>query len=106
MFDFKQFISDEKSSFDFPSQKLVLGQRLKQIRKDKNLSMEKIVELYPITRPTITKLEKGEGTINSLLIYLTAIGESTQFFDSFFANYRSQKEFIKNIDPKFRNEFK
>lgn len=74
---------------DLNESKALIGQRLKKIRKARRLTMVNIANSFPINRETIARLENGDGTLNSFVIYLNALGELENFLDSFFLDYIS-----------------
>lgn len=78
--------------------KLLVGERLKTIRKSNDLQMVDIEKEFDITRQTINNLEKGEGNLNSFFIYLRALGVMDDFLDSFFKDYQSRAERLKLFD--------
>jgi transcriptional regulator with XRE-family HTH domain len=91
--DFFQFIK-QKEALSLQEAKVAFGARLKRLRKSKSMTAVRMSKEFDISRPAIARLEKGEGTLNSLLIYLFALGEAEKFVDDFYADVYSRKEFF------------
>lgn len=72
--------------------KILLGERLKAVRLARGLQMTDIENQYPISRQAIARLEKGDGTLNSLMIYMHALDVTEQFFEGFFKYYKSPEQ--------------
>lgn len=72
--------------------KTLLGERLKTVRQARGLQMSDIEKEYPISRQAIARLEKGEGTLKSFIIYLQALDVTEQFFEGFFKFYKSPEQ--------------
>lgn len=72
--------------------KALLGERLKNVRKARGLQMSEIEAQFPISRQTIARLERGEGTLNSLVIYMHSLDVTEVFFDGFFKFYKSPEQ--------------
>lgn len=90
---------------DLNESKALIGERLRTIRKARGLTKVDIANTYPIDRETIARLEKGEGTLNSFVVYLNALGELERFLDIFFPYYISieqRQEQINIMKSKFK----
>lgn len=51
-----------------------LGERLKQARLNKNLSQKYVSEVGGLSLYLVGQVEKGEGTMESMIRYLKAVG--------------------------------
>jgi transcriptional regulator with XRE-family HTH domain len=82
-------------NLDMDSLQILLGERLKTVRKKNNISLTDIEKDYPISRQALARIEKGNGTIRNMLVYMKALKVEDTFFDTFFKNYISRYEIIE-----------
>lgn len=99
---FDHYFGDKKA-FTTDEIKLIIGERLKAVRKSNGIHMVDIEKEFDITRQTINNLEKGDGTLNSLIIYMQALGVTNDFIDLFFKDYQSREERLKNAEKFFKH---
>ena len=88
---------------------MLFNEKLKMLRKEKNLTQEELAEKLNVSRQAITKWESGDGTpdIENLkqvsVLFNTTIDELVkEEIDSLFSMYRTQLKLFKggNIDDK------
>ena len=91
--DFFSFI-DSKDVVLIGEAKQSFGRKLKQLRKSQQMTMDQMTSDFPITKPTIVKLEKGEGHLNSLFVYLKAINKLEPFLDDFFKDICVRRDIL------------
>ncbi len=58
--------------------KIRLGQELKTRRRKKRLSQERVAEILKTSQGRVSKLEKGQATLDQLAWSLLALGGSTK----------------------------
>ena len=78
--------------------KIEFGDRLRKVRKARKMKMVDIEKSFPITRQSIYKLEKGEGSLNSFFTYLSALDEVDLFINHFFRDYTSREQSQEIMD--------
>ena len=64
--------------------KLVLKNRLKEIRKEKNISQQELADMVGVSRNTISSLETGQYEPTAKLAYVLAIALDLKFEDVFY----------------------
>ena len=63
---------------------LILLNRLKEIRNEKNLSQAQLAELVGVSRNTISSIETGQYQPTAKLAYILAIALDKKFEDIFY----------------------
>ncbi len=63
---------------------LILKNRLKEIRKEKNLSQQELADLVGVSRNTISSIETGQYEPTSKLALILAIALDKKFEDIFY----------------------
>lgn len=64
--------------------KLILKNRLKEIRKEKNISQQELADMVGVSRNTISSLETGQYEPTAKLAYVLAIALDLKFEDVFY----------------------
>lgn len=64
--------------------KLVLKNKLKEIRKEKNLSQQDLADMVGVSRNTISSLETGQYEPTAKLAYILCIALDMKFEDLFY----------------------
>lgn len=63
---------------------LVLKNRLKDIRKEKNISQQELADMVGVSRNTISSLETGQYEPTAKLAYVLCIALDMKFEDLFY----------------------
>ena len=71
----------EREQYEFELSMELLGERLKQVRKEKNLTQEQLGLLIGVQRAQISKLEKGNNsaTISTVIKVFSAMKAKIKF---------------------------
>ncbi len=64
--------------------KLILKNKLKEIRKEKNISQQELADMVGVSRNTISSLETGQYEPTAKLAYVLAIALDLKFEDIFY----------------------
>lgn len=64
--------------------KLILKNRLKKIRKDRGLSQQALADMVGVSRNTISSIERLEFTPSAKLAYILAFALDLKFEDIFY----------------------
>ena len=64
--------------------KLILRNRLKEVRSDKGLSQSQLAEIIGVSRNTISSIETGQYCPTAKLAYVLCIALDIKFGDLFF----------------------
>ncbi len=64
--------------------KLILRNRLKEVRSDKGLSQSQLAEIIGVSRNTISSIETGQYCPTAKLAYVLCIALDIKFEDLFF----------------------
>ena len=64
--------------------KLILKNRLKEIRKEKNISQQELADMVGVSRNTISSLETGQYEPTAKLAFVLAIALDLKFEDIFY----------------------
>ena len=64
--------------------KLILRNRLKEVRSDKGLSQSQLAEIIGVSRNTISSIETGQYCPTAKLAYVLCIALDIKFVDLFF----------------------
>ncbi len=64
--------------------KLILKNKLKEIRKEKNLSQQDLADMVGVSRNTISSLETGQYEPTAKLAYILCIALDMKFEDLFY----------------------
>ncbi len=64
--------------------KLILKNKLKEIRKEKNISQQELADMVGVFRNTISSLETGQYEPTAKLAYVLAIALDLKFEDIFY----------------------
>ena len=64
--------------------KLVLKNKLKEIRKEKNFSQQDLADMVGVSRNTISSLETGQYEPTAKLAYILCIALDMKFEDLFY----------------------
>lgn len=64
--------------------KLILRNRLKEVRSDKGLSQSQLAEIVGVSRNTISSIETGQYCPTAKLAYVLCIALDIKFEDLFF----------------------
>ena len=64
--------------------KLILKNKLKEIRKEKNISQQELADMVGVSRNTISSLETGQYEPTAKLAYVLAIALDLKFEDVFY----------------------
>ena len=81
----------ERDEYEFELQLDILGEMLKSIRKERNLTQEELGELVGVQKSQISKLEKNASnvTIHTILKVFTALRAKVNFKVSLMDNEMS-----------------
>lgn len=63
---------------------LILKNRLKEVRKEKNISQQELAEMVGVSRNTISSLETGQYEPTAKLAYVLCIALDMKFEDLFY----------------------
>jgi len=78
--------------------KTKFGQRLKEIRKSKNLTQEKLAEITDMDIPNLSNIERGKKFVSSTTLEKLAQALNVKEKDLFdFEHLQNKKELINNI---------
>ncbi len=64
--------------------KLILKNKLKEIRKEKNISQQELADMVGVSRNTISSLETGQYEPTAKLALILSIALDKQFEDIFY----------------------
>ena len=64
--------------------KLILKNKLKEIRKERNISQQELADMVGVSRNTISSLETGQYEPTAKLAYVLAIALDLKFEDVFY----------------------
>ncbi len=92
--DFYAFTQDKEPCLSTTDMKKEFGTKLKRLRKLKGLTIDQIVEDYPISKPTIIRLERGEGNLSFLFVYLKAIDQLDNFMKDAFRSVLLRQDIL------------
>jgi HTH-type transcriptional regulator / antitoxin HipB len=81
----------EREEFEFELQLDILGEMIKSVRKERNLTQEELGELVGVQKSQISKLEKNASnvTIHTILKVFTALRAKVNFKVSLMDNEMS-----------------
>lgn len=65
---------DKKLKIDYIKTPTQLGVAIKRLRKSKGLSQSELSKMMNMRQPTISDIENGKGTIDSLFKIIQALG--------------------------------
>ena len=78
--------------------KLILRNRLKQVRSEKKLSQAQLAELVGVSRNTISSIETGQFNPTAKLALILCIALDTKFEDLFyFFFFFSRPDFVRPV---------
>ena len=83
---------------------MLLGKRIRELRKQKGLSQEKLSEIIDVDPTTISNIENGKNypSLMNLENILTALGRTfTEAFD--FEHKKNTIDLIKEINQKMKD---
>ena len=63
---------------------LILKNRLKEVRKEKNISQQELAEMVGVSRNTISSLETGQYEPTAKLAYILCIALDMKFEELFY----------------------
>jgi len=89
--------------------KKLLGARIKEIRKSKNLTQEQLAESAGIEIPSLSNIENGKNYPNSETIEKIANGLEMQIFELYIFEHLiepSEKDMLEDIIKCLRNDSK
>lgn len=89
--------------------KQLLGARIKEIRKSKNLTQEQLAECIGIEIPSLSNIENGKNYPNSETIEKIAKGLNMEIFELYIFEHLKELDnetMLKEINELFKNDSK
>ena len=85
--------------------KKMLGKKIKQIRKSKNLTQERLAEMIGIEVPSLSNIETGKFAPSVDTLEKLSRTLDVNLWELYFFNTMSQQEMLEEIDKIIREDF-